>query len=134
MNDDIRPLILVIDDDLGIREAIAGTLKRDYRVQPLAYGEDTLERAVALRPALILLDILLPGISGFEVCRQLRERPETRKTPVLFMTAMNPEESFKESVSAGGDAWIAKPFTPEQLLGRIRELLTAPPETKGDGV
>ncbi|MFA6029410.1 MAG: response regulator [Elusimicrobiota bacterium] len=134
MNDDIRPLILVIDDDLGIREALAGTLKNDYRVQPLAYGEDTLERAVALRPALILLDILLPGISGFEVCRQLRERAETRTTPVLFMTAMNPEESFKESVSAGGDAWISKPFTPEQLLGRIRELLTAPPERKGDGV
>lgn len=113
--------ILVVEDDPDLR-AVLGVLlaSEGYEVSEAAEGERGLELANGLQPALVVLDVDLPGINGVEVCRRLRQ---TSNVPVLFLTAASSEIDELVGFAAGGDDYIAKPFAPHVLIARIQALL-----------
>jgi two-component system phosphate regulon response regulator PhoB len=80
------------------------------------------------QPALFLLDIMLPGISGFDLCRQIRQHQQLAKTPVIFLSARTQEPDRLQAFDVGGDGYITKPFSPRELIARIRNVLRVPPE------
>lgn len=115
-----HPSILIVDDVADNIRIIASILQtRDYRIAFAMDGESALENAREIPYDLILLDVMMPGIDGFEVCRQLRENPETALTPVIFITAKSDQESVIQGFEVGGVDYIAKPFNGAELLARI---------------
>jgi two-component system phosphate regulon response regulator PhoB len=116
--------ILVVEDEEPIQILLNYNLEADgYRVRSTAQGEDVPHLVGEERPDLILLDWMLPGISGIEVCRLLRARPETRDIPVIMLTARSEEAERVRGLSTGADDYIVKPFSVPELLARIRSIL-----------
>lgn len=120
-------LIIVVDDDPEIRSAVRLILPKHYEVVGLAGGEEFLEIVQAYQPDLIVLDVRLPGRDGFMLCRELRRHTAFRRIPVIFLTALCDRMGSLMSSKAGGDAYLMKPFGPEELLGTIDRLLEQPP-------
>jgi DNA-binding response OmpR family regulator len=118
-----RPVILYVEDDPDTRDLVQKALKSLYEVVALSYGEGTPDMAKAYSPDLIILDVGLPGISGYQVCRDLRDTPETRRIPILFLTAFSGEEAFSEGLAAGCDSWMNKPIDVAELLQRVACML-----------
>ncbi|WP_162140752.1 hybrid sensor histidine kinase/response regulator [Arenimonas oryziterrae] len=115
------PVVLVIDDqDANVR--LVGQLlsRANYEVVPAMSGREGLELAVASAPDLVLLDMRMPGMTGFEVLEQLRDNPATRDIPVVFLTADNERDSLTRAFAAGAVDYITKPFVSEELLARVR--------------
>lgn len=117
-----NPKILVVEDDPGVRELLEHALSREEMTVELAKdGESALER---LRdPAaldLLILDVMLPGIDGISVCRELRARSPHRNIPVLILTARDDETSIVVGLEVGADDYVTKPFRPRELVSRIR--------------
>jgi two-component system, OmpR family, response regulator len=116
--------ILVVDDDPRIRAALAEPLKAaGYEVSGAADGEDALSTLETARPDLLILDVTLPGISGFEVCHELRRWEELSslpRTPVIFLTVRDDFDSEESGFGAGGDDYVTKPFSVPALLARVR--------------
>ena len=115
--------ILVVDDvpeNVRLLDAILSS--HGYDVLPAADGRTALELAATAGPDLVLLDVLMPGIDGYEVCRRLREREETAVLPVIMLTASDGQEKTK-AIEAGADDFIPKPFDRDELFTRIRSLL-----------
>jgi DNA-binding response OmpR family regulator len=111
--------ILLVEDDLTIAETLRYTLERSgYEVQAVHDGLDALRSARATPPALVLLDLMLPGLDGFEVCRRLRA--EIRDLAILVVTALDDEASLLKGFDAGADDYITKPFRTQELLARIK--------------
>ncbi len=116
--------ILVVEDEEPIQILLSYNLEAEgYRVRATAQGEDVSHLVDDERPDLILLDWMLPGISGIEVCRLLRSRPETRDIPVIMLTARSEEAERVRGLSTGADDYIVKPFSVPELLARIRGIL-----------
>ncbi|HOD65226.1 MAG TPA: response regulator [candidate division Zixibacteria bacterium] len=116
--------ILVIEDEQDIQELIAYNLAREgYRVVRAVTGEDGLACARREPPALVLLDLMLPGVDGLEVCRQLKHSPATRAIPIVMLTAKGEESDIVAGLEMGADDYIAKPFSPKVLIARIRAVL-----------
>ncbi|MEL7642869.1 MAG: response regulator transcription factor [bacterium] len=114
-------LILVVDDELTLQETIAFQLTRQgYEVVVSADGEDALEKARAHHPDLIILDIMLPKLDGFEVCRILRQE---MNTPILMLTARDDEIDRVVGLEVGADDYLTKPFSMRELLARVKALL-----------
>ncbi|HPC05545.1 MAG TPA: response regulator transcription factor [Anaerolineaceae bacterium] len=114
-------LILVVDDELTLQETIAYQLTRQgYEVVVSADGEDALEKARAHHPDLIILDIMLPKLDGFEVCRILRQE---MNTPILMLTARDDEIDRVVGLEVGADDYLTKPFSMRELLARVKALL-----------
>lgn len=114
-------LILVVDDDPKILSLICLYLEREgFRTVSAEDGLAALDLAVRHSPALIVLDIMLPGLSGFEVCKRLRERSGT---PVLMLTAKVEEEDKLAGLAFGADDYMTKPFSPRELVARVRAIL-----------
>jgi two-component system, OmpR family, response regulator len=116
--------VLVVDDDAGFRELVAGILGRaGYMTTEAASGEEALEAARREQPDVVLLDVRLPGLSGHEVCRKLRNEIE-ETLPVLFVSGER-VESFDRVAGflVGGDDYLVKPFAPGELLERVRALV-----------
>jgi DNA-binding response OmpR family regulator len=114
--------ILVIEDELPMRTALCDLLESEgYRVLSAAQGEEGLARAVEQKPSLILLDIMMPKLDGFSLCRELRRLGQTM--PVLMLTAKGRVEDRVKGLDAGGDDYLPKPFSSEELLARVRALL-----------
>ncbi|MCY2990445.1 MAG: PAS domain S-box protein [Planctomycetota bacterium] len=113
--------LLVVDDSLVSLKLLTGVLTADgYEVRPADSGELALASVAARRPELILLDIHMPGLDGFEVCRRLKARTESCDIPILFLSAATEVEDRLEALNLGGVDFIAKPFQPEELLARVR--------------
>jgi two-component system alkaline phosphatase synthesis response regulator PhoP len=124
--------ILVVEDDEDILELLKYNLaKEGYRVTAVTSGEDGLQLAHASTPDLLLLDLMLPGVDGLEVCRRLKMDAKTRQVPVIMLTAKGEETDIVTGLELGAEDYITKPFSPRVLLARIRTALrrhgTAPP-------
>ena len=120
----VAPLLLVVDDDPVNVELLADLLRAmDYRVATALSGEAALAQARRETPDLVVLDIMMPGMNGYEVCRALKADPRTAKAPVVFVTALSDAEDKVNAIEAGGDDFLTKPFNRPILLARIRSLL-----------
>lgn len=116
--------ILIVEDEEEIRELVAYNLvKQGYRVIPVETGEEGLRRAQAEKPDLIVLDLMLPGVDGLEVCRALKRDPATETIPVVMLTAKGEESDIVAGLELGADDYLTKPFSPRVLLARIRAVL-----------
>jgi signal transduction histidine kinase/FixJ family two-component response regulator len=115
--------ILLVEDNADMRDYVVRLLEQEYDVMAAANGMEALETAVAEKPDLILSDIMLPKLDGFGLLRELRNRPETRATPVVFLSARAGEEESAEGREAGADDYIVKPFTARELTARLRGTL-----------
>jgi two-component system, OmpR family, alkaline phosphatase synthesis response regulator PhoP len=116
--------VLIIEDDPDIRELIRFNLNREgYRVSESADGQDGLTKANATGFDLILLDLMLPGISGLEICRSLKGHPQTANTPIIMVTAKGEEADIIVGLELGADDYVVKPFSPRILLSRIKAVV-----------
>lgn len=119
-----REKILVVDDEKDIRELVSYNLtKNGYRAECVGSGEDALARVRQAPPDLVILDLMLPGADGFDVCRRLKSEPQTAVIPVLMLTAKSDEVDVVTGLELGADDYVTKPFSPRVLLARVRALL-----------
>ena len=119
-----REKILVVDDEEDILELVRYNLSKErYRVSCALSGEIALEKAREERPDLILLDLMLPGLDGLTVCRQLKRDPLTSNTPIVMLTAKGEEADIVVGLELGADDYIVKPFSPRVLEARIKAVL-----------
>jgi PAS domain S-box-containing protein len=115
--------ILIADDEQGIREMFSSFLAGpDYRLLFADNGKDAVKTALSDAPDIVLLDIMMPGMDGFEVCRRLRDDPRTKEIPILIVTALDDHRSRLNGIEAGADDFISKPFDFEELTARIRSI------------
>ena len=133
-----REKILVIEDEADILEVIEYNLRREgYRVSGSLDGEQGLQQAKKDNPDLVVLDLMLPGMDGLEVCRQLKSDPLTRTTPVIILTAKSEETDVIVGLGVGADDYVTKPFRPKELIARVQAVLRRGPlrtETSGPRV
>jgi two-component system alkaline phosphatase synthesis response regulator PhoP len=116
--------ILIVDDEQDILEFIKyNLLKEGYQITTASNGSEGLKVAKKLKPDLIILDIMMPGLDGVEVCRELRSMPEFNETVIAFLTARNEDYSQIAGFEVGGDDYITKPIRPRVLTSRIGALL-----------
>jgi len=116
--------ILVVDDEEDILELVAFNLKREgYLVASAASGEKAMDLARSENPALIVLDLMLPGMDGLEVTRQLKTDPRTRHIPIIMLTAKGEEADIVTGLELGADDYLTKPFSPRVLLARVKAVL-----------
>ncbi len=116
--------VLVVEDDPDIAQLLAHSLGRaGFVVDLLASGADALPAVRRLSPDLILLDLMLPGVDGLEVCRALRANPATAAVPVIMLTARAEESDRIVGLELGADDYITKPFSPNEVVARVRALL-----------
>ena len=128
-----RP-ILIIEDDADIAESLKYNFEREGLPATIAAtGEAGLSAALNEResPRLIILDLMLPGMSGIELCRRLRREPATRRTPVIMLTAKASESDRVAGLDLGADDYITKPFSVRELLARVRAVMRRADETMG---
>jgi DNA-binding response OmpR family regulator len=119
-----RERILVIEDEPEIGAVLEYNLAREgYRVAVLGDGEEGLERVIGDAPDLVLLDLMLPGLDGLEVCRRLKEDPTTRAIPIIMVTAKGEESDVILGLGMGADDYVLKPFSPKELVARVRAVL-----------
>jgi two-component system, OmpR family, response regulator RegX3 len=119
------PLILVVDDEQSYRDALAVALQREgFLVETAADGPEAIDRFDAARPALVLLDVMLPKISGIDVCRELRARS---RVPIIMVTARNAEIDAVVGLEVGADDYVTKPFRLRELIARVRASLRRVP-------
>ncbi|MBL6945031.1 MAG: phosphate regulon transcriptional regulator PhoB [Rhodospirillales bacterium] len=120
----MNPLILIVEDEAALVTVLRYNLEVDgYRVEEAGDGEEALQKIDECKPDLILLDWMLPRLSGLDVCRRIRETPETHNIPVIMLTARGEESDRVRGLDTGADDYVTKPFSPKELLARIRSLL-----------
>jgi two-component system phosphate regulon response regulator PhoB len=127
--------ILVIEDEEDILALIHFNLvKENFRVECATSGEEGFQLAQNHEPDLILLDLMLPGMDGLEVCRRLRQAAETKETPINMLTAKGEEHDIVRGLELGADDYIPKPFSPQVLIARVKAVLRrrTKPESQGD--
>jgi twitching motility two-component system response regulator PilH len=121
---DYMSTVMVVDDSVTLREMIADLLKgRGLNVTVASDGVEALEQIKANRPDLVVLDIVMPRMNGYEVCRRLKSDPKTQSLPVVMCSSKSEEFDRYWGMKQGADAYIAKPFHPQELVGTIKQLL-----------
>ena len=116
--------ILVVEDDLDIRELISFNLQNEgHQVFEAKDGEAGIDKAREKLPDLILLDLMLPGMQGLDVCRIIKSGQETKETPIIMVTALGQEEDIVEGLETGADDYITKPFSIKVLIARVNAVL-----------
>ncbi len=124
MSEKKNPRILVVEDEQAIREMLAFTLRRaEFEVLEAGDTREATEILAGTRPDLLLLDWMLPGISGVDFARRLRREEATRELPIIMLTARGEEESRLKGFAVGADDYVTKPFSNQELVARIRALL-----------
>lgn len=120
----MRDLILIVEDDKDIAKMLDYNLKKDgYKTSIARNGEDALETARKEKPGLILLDLMLPGIDGLEVCKTLKAGQKTAAIPIIMLTAKSQESDKIVGLELGADDYVTKPFSPRELSARIKAVL-----------
>ncbi len=121
------PKILISEDEPDIRDLVSITLQfAGFEVISTTNGAELLDRVRDVMPDLILTDVRMPKMTGYEACRALKQMPEVAHIPVVFLSAKGQEEEVKQGMEAGALAYILKPFAPDQLVTRIKDLLSEP--------
>lgn len=116
--------IVIADDERDIRDLITFTLKfAGYDVIPTANGEEAYQAAMTNIPDLVLLDVRMPRMTGYEACQCIKANASTRSIPVVFLSAKGQESEVKTGMEAGAEEYILKPFSPDQLIARVKEIL-----------
>ncbi len=116
--------ILLVEDEKNIILGVKTCLELvNYKAVVVQDGEKAIEAAVKEQPHLVLLDLMLPKVDGFEVCRQLKSREETKHIPVVVLTAKTAEEDREKARAAGADSYMTKPFRPEELWQEIKRFI-----------
>jgi DNA-binding response OmpR family regulator len=117
--------ILVAEDERDIRELVAFSLRGlgGFDVTQAANGAEAVERAQAEPPDLILMDVRMPKMNGFEACRKLKESDRTKNIPVIFLSARGQESEIQQGLTAGAVEYIIKPFAPDELVNQVRAVL-----------
>jgi len=119
-----KEIILVVEDEEDILELIRYNLSREgYGILGVTTGEEGLRIAGQKKPDLIILDLMLPGIDGLDVCRQLKEDPHSKEIPIVMVTAKGEESDIVTGLELGAEDYITKPFSPKVLIARIRSIL-----------
>ena len=119
-----RPVIFVVEDEEDIARLISHNLQAaGFDVQSFVNGSSVVSEALREMPSLFLLDVMLPGIDGFELCRHIRQTPALSATPIIFLTAKTSEADRIKGLELGGDDYVTKPFSPRELVARIRTVL-----------
>ncbi len=118
------PKILIADDERDIRDLITFTLRfAGYEVIPTANGEEALQAALREIPDLILLDVRMPRMTGYEACEHIRANPRIRHIPVVFLSAKGQEAEVQTGLEAGAVEYILKPFSPDELTAKVKSIL-----------
>jgi len=116
--------ILIVDDEERVRRLIETTLDiGDFQIFQAKDGEEALKIAQEEKPALILLDIMMPGMDGFEVCKWLKNNSETKSSYIIMLTAKGQKQDIEKGYTVGADDYFVKPFSPMELLNKIEKVL-----------
>lgn len=128
-----KPLALIVEDSAVEAEIIKRSVARGgYEVAIARNGFDGLEFMMARKPAIVLSDINMPQMNGFEMCAAIREKKELRDVPVMLISALSDPEDVIMAITAGADGYITKPYDEDALLSRIKALISAPREKRGE--
>ena len=120
----MKPRVLIVEDESALMALLRYNLEREgFDVDEAIDGEEALLTVAEQPPDLIVLDWMLPKLSGIEICRQLRRRPETRATPIIMLTAKTEESDRVRGLDSGADDYVTKPFSPAELIARVRAVL-----------
>ncbi|MCP4541632.1 MAG: response regulator [Chloroflexi bacterium] len=119
-----KPKILVAEDERDIRELIGFTLRfAGLDVTLTRNGAEAIEQVPQLKPDLIMLDVRMPKMTGYEACRKLKDDPNTSEIPVVILSAKGQDGEIQEGKDAGADHYIVKPFAPDKLTERVKDIL-----------
>jgi len=125
--------ILIVEDEPSVVIPIQFLMEQQgYKVMIAERGEDALDLIYQYKPELVLLDIMLPGIVGYEVCEIVRLNPKYRKIKIIFLTAKGREEEIAKGLALGADAYITKPFSNAALVAKVKEILEKTYEEAGE--
>src|SRR5574339_1252428 len=116
----MRSMVLIVDDEYAGRETLQSVLEGEgYQLEMAENGVQAIEKAKRLLPDVILLDIMMPGMTGFEVCERIRSDPQIAEIPIIILTALDDRESLLSALKAGADDFISKPFDRYELRARL---------------
>jgi len=120
----LQPNVLIVEDEPPLVELLSYNLeKAGFQAQVARDGDEALLAVEERRPDLVLLDWMLPYVSGIEICRRIRRNPETRDLPIILLTARGEEDDRIRGLDAGADDYVVKPFSPSELVARVRAVL-----------
>lgn len=116
--------VLIVDDEINIVISLEFLMNQaGYELQTAHNGQEALEQVATFEPDLILLDVMMPSINGFEVCRRVRENPAWNNTKIIMLTAKGREVEMAKGLALGADAYIIKPFSTKALMAEIKQFL-----------
>jgi two-component system phosphate regulon response regulator PhoB len=131
----MKPLVLIVEDEAPLVTMLRYNLEREgFAVEEAADGEEALLRIAERRPDAVLLDWMLPLVSGIEVCRQIRRAPSTRALPIIMLTARGEEGDRIRGLDSGADDYVVKPFSPSELVARLRAVIRRTQPASTDSV
>lgn len=135
VNSSPRDLIYVVEDEPDVARLIEHNLRTaGYEVSTFFSGSPVVPSATVNQPALFLLDVMLPGMNGWDLCRQIRQHERLSRIPVIFLSARTQEPDRLRGFEVGADGYITKPFSPRELIARVRNILRGQPEVSSPEV
>jgi two-component system phosphate regulon response regulator PhoB len=125
-----KPTILIVEDEEDLREIVIYNLEREgYKAVGVESGEEGLELAISLKPDLMILDLMLPGMSGMDVCRKVKQDSSAQNVPIIIVSAKGEESDIVSGLELGADDYLTKPFSPRILMARVRAVMRRSGET-----
>ena len=120
----LKPSVLIVEDEAALVELLSYNLEKNgFRTSIARDGEEAILAIAETKPDLVLLDWMLPYVSGIEICRRLRRDPETRELPIILLTARGEEGDRIRGLDSGADDYIVKPFSPSELIARVKAVI-----------
>ncbi len=130
----MKPFILIVEDELPQAELLQYNLeKQGFRTSTVYEGQEALNRIEEELPDLVVLDWMLPGLSGVDICRKLRQQKDTKHIPIIMLTARGEEGDRIRGLDVGADDYVVKPYSPKELIARVRSLLRRAKGAEGEG-